>query len=83
MVAFAFETLAAPEVIASCHPDNAASIRLINRLGMQLRGDELWYGEIGPTFSLSRENWMKTRSSASLRRRSVRIVPAGQVQSTR
>jgi RimJ/RimL family protein N-acetyltransferase len=60
MAAFAFESLAAPELIATCHPNNAASIRVMERLGMQLRGFEIWYGELGPTYLVSRENWLKT-----------------------
>jgi RimJ/RimL family protein N-acetyltransferase len=60
MAAFAFENLAASELIASCHPDNAASIRVMERLGMHLRGLETWHGELSPTYVISRENWLKT-----------------------
>lgn len=59
MAAFAFDSFAAPEVIAIRHLDNAASARVMNRLGMRYRGLEVWYGEMGPTYVLSREDWLK------------------------
>jgi RimJ/RimL family protein N-acetyltransferase len=59
MAAFAFDSLAARELIASCHPDNDASVRVMDRLGMRYRGIEIWYGEPGPTHSLSRDDWLK------------------------
>ena len=60
MAAFAFDSLAAPELIATCHPDNFASIRVMGRLGMQFRGIEIWYGDLSPTYLVSRENWLKS-----------------------
>jgi RimJ/RimL family protein N-acetyltransferase len=60
LAAFAFDTLAAPELIASCHPDNDASIRVMHRLGMQYRGMEIWYGEPSPTYVLRRHDGQAT-----------------------
>jgi RimJ/RimL family protein N-acetyltransferase len=57
MTAFAFHTLAAPRLIAVRHPDNIASRRVMDRLGMQYRGLETWYGESLATHALSREDW--------------------------
>ncbi len=57
MTAFAFDTLAAPEIIAVRHPDNIASKRVMDRLGMRYRGMETWYGESLATHALSREDW--------------------------
>ncbi len=59
MAAFAFDSLAAPELIATCHPENTASIRVMHRLGMQYRGVEIWYGEPGPTYCVTRKDWQK------------------------
>ncbi len=59
MAAFAFDNLAALELIASRHPDNTASARVMDRLRMRFRGIEIWYGEPGPTYVLSREDWLK------------------------
>jgi RimJ/RimL family protein N-acetyltransferase len=56
MATFAFESLAAPEIIAMRHPDNAASAGVMDRLGMLYRGQEVWYGEVCPTYVLSRED---------------------------
>ena len=59
MATFAFDSLAAPDLIAMRHPDNVASARVMDRLGMRYRGREVWYGEMGPTYVLSREDWLK------------------------
>lgn len=57
MAAFAFDTLAAPEIIAVRDPDNIASGRVMDRLGMRYRGMETWYGVSLATHVLSREDW--------------------------
>jgi RimJ/RimL family protein N-acetyltransferase len=57
MTTFAFDTLAAPEIIAVRHPDNIASARVMDRLGMRYRGLETWYGESLATHALSRKDW--------------------------
>jgi RimJ/RimL family protein N-acetyltransferase len=59
MAAFAFEDLAGAELIAFRHPDNVASARLMERLGMRYRGLETWYGEIGATHVVGREEWQQ------------------------
>lgn len=59
MADFAFDRLAARELIATSHPENAASLRVMDRLGMRDRGIEVWYGEPGPTRAVSREDWLK------------------------
>ncbi len=59
MADFAFDSLAAPELIAVRHPDNAASARIMDRLGMRYRGIETWYGELLATHALSREEWLQ------------------------
>jgi RimJ/RimL family protein N-acetyltransferase len=62
MTAFAFETLAAPEIIAVRHPENIASARVMDRLGMRHRGLETWYGESLATHTLSRKEWTIARN---------------------
>lgn len=59
MAAFAFEALAAPEIIAVRHPDNIASARVMDRLGMRYRGMETWYGESLATHALGRDEWVR------------------------
>jgi RimJ/RimL family protein N-acetyltransferase len=61
MATFAFDELAAPELIAVRHPDNAASGRVMDRLGLRPRGIETWYGQPLATYAISREDWRLTR----------------------
>jgi RimJ/RimL family protein N-acetyltransferase len=42
---FAFDTVHADELYAVCHPDNVASINVMQRLGMQYTGLQTWYGK--------------------------------------
>ncbi|APW36691.1 hypothetical protein RD110_05365 [Rhodoferax koreense] len=59
MADFAFDNLAAPELIAVRHPDNLASARVMDRLGMRYRGLETWYGEMNATHVVSRGDWLR------------------------
>lgn len=59
MASFAFDSLAAPEIIAVRHPDNAASARIMDGLRMRYRGLETWYGEMLATHVLSRDEWVQ------------------------
>lgn len=43
MAAFAFDDLKAPLLAAICHPDNADSAKVMRRLGMRYRGEEVWH----------------------------------------
>lgn len=54
MAAFAFDQFAPTELLAVCDPDNINSRRVMERLGMQYRGLESWYGMTLATYSLSR-----------------------------
>ena len=63
MTAFAFDTLAAPEFIAVRHPDNIASARVMDRLGMRYRGLETWYGESLATHAMSCKDWQGSTGS--------------------
>lgn len=65
MAAFAFETLSAPELLAVRDPENTDSGRVMDRLGMRYRGAEPWYGTTLATHVLSREEWLRLRTSAS------------------
>lgn len=59
MAAFAFENLAAVELVAVRHPDNVDSARVMDRLGMRYRALEQWYGTTLATHVLSREGWLR------------------------
>lgn len=57
MAHFAFETLRADELYAVCHPDNAASARVMQRLGMRDAGLQTWYGKRVQTYQLTALAW--------------------------
>jgi RimJ/RimL family protein N-acetyltransferase len=58
MAAFAFQSLKAKELLAVRHPENEASARVMDRLGMSYRGLEPWYGTSVATHVLSHETWL-------------------------
>ncbi|TAG01405.1 MAG: N-acetyltransferase [Betaproteobacteria bacterium] len=66
MAAFAFDELAAPELIAVRHPENLASANVMDRLGMRYRGMEIWYGELGATYVIGRDEWLSSDSRQRL-----------------
>lgn len=57
MAAFAFGTLQPPELLAVCDPENTASARVMQRLGMRYRGLERWYERDCATYALSATAW--------------------------
>ena len=57
MASFAFHNLNAQELIAVRHPDNLASGRVMDRLGMRYRGLERWYGTTLATHVVGRNEW--------------------------
>ena len=54
IVAHAFNVVGAPEVVAVAHPDNAASIKVMTRLGMQYVGMERHYDLDSVVYRLAR-----------------------------
>ncbi len=58
MAGFAFENFAPHELLAVRDADNIASGRVMDRLGMQYRGLEPWYGTTLATHVLTREKWL-------------------------
>jgi ribosomal-protein-alanine N-acetyltransferase len=62
MAAFAFENLAATELLAVRHPANIASARVMDRLGMRFRALEPWYGESLATHSLTKGEWQSRQA---------------------
>ena len=63
MATYAFDDVAALELIAVRHPDNIASARVMDRLRMRYRGLEIWYGQPQATHAVSREAWLKPARS--------------------
>lgn len=58
MTGFAFERFAPQELLAVREAENTASGRVMDRLGMQYRGLEPWYGTTLATHVLTREKWL-------------------------
>ncbi len=56
-MAYLFETLLADSILTGTHPDNAASVRLLARLGLR----EIDRGE----YTVSREEWLAQRQTPS------------------
>ncbi|MDE2428832.1 MAG: GNAT family N-acetyltransferase [Burkholderiales bacterium] len=63
MAAFAFDHLHADQLWAVCHPENAASAHVMQKLGMQFRGVQRWYDQDTATYTMSSDDW-KARSVA-------------------
>lgn len=60
MAAFAFDRLQAAELLAVRDPDNLASGRVMDGLGMRYRGLETWYGLPLATHAVSRQDWYRS-----------------------
>lgn len=57
MARFAFDELDAPLLCAICDPDNARSAQVMERLGMQLRGEETWQERPVLFYEIGRAAW--------------------------
>ena len=57
ILAHAFEVIAAPKVCAIRHPDNLASQRVMERLGMRRIGLQTWHEMEVEVHELAREDW--------------------------
>lgn len=64
MARFAFDDLAAEELVAVRDPDNVASGAVMDRLGMHYRGLEIWYGEPLATHAIARADWLQREDLA-------------------
>lgn len=65
MASFAFQDLAAPELLAVRHLDNVASARVMDRLGMRFRALESWYGKRLATHVLAKAEWQSLQPQRS------------------
>jgi RimJ/RimL family protein N-acetyltransferase len=65
MARFAFETLRADELYAVCDPDNVASARVMQRLGMQDCGLQAWYGKRLLTHQVTALQWFAAHPAAA------------------
>ena len=63
LAAHAFDVLDAPLLCAVRHPDNAASQRVMDKLGMRFTGMEDWDGARVPVHALARDAWLAARAA--------------------
>jgi len=56
---FAFNTVQADEIYAVCHPENIASAKVMERLGMQNVGVQTWYGKNLLTYHVTALAYLK------------------------
>ena len=61
MAAFAFDELKAPRLAAICDPRNLDSARVMQRLGMQYRGEEVWNAQAASVYDLCPQAWRASR----------------------
>lgn len=57
MAAFAFDELGAPLLRAVCDPENRASARVMERLGMGYCGIERWYDSDNAAYEITAARW--------------------------
>jgi RimJ/RimL family protein N-acetyltransferase len=58
IAAFTFEDLNAPLMCSVCHPENKASARVMERLGMRYAGEETWYNMATSRYDITRAEWL-------------------------
>jgi RimJ/RimL family protein N-acetyltransferase len=63
MAGYAFTVLDAPRLCAVRHPDNLASLRVMDKLGMRCTGIQEWDGAMVPVHELARADWFVAQSS--------------------
>lgn len=61
MAAFAFDDLKAPSLAAICHPENADSAKVMRRLGMRYRGEEVWHAQAVSVYDITAQAFSETR----------------------
>lgn len=57
MAAFAFDDLKAPLLAAVCHPDNLDSVKVMRRLGMRYRGEEVWHAQTVSVYEIGAQEF--------------------------
>lgn len=62
MTDYAFTVLDAPRLCAVRHPDNAASLRVMDKLGMRCTGIQEWDGAMVPVHEVARADWLAARA---------------------
>jgi RimJ/RimL family protein N-acetyltransferase len=77
---FAFTQLKQPQVISLIHPENAASIRVAQRLGERLLGPTEVMGKPALIYQITREEWERTSQPSQQTGLATRLVEMTQEQ---
>ena len=57
MAAFAFDELKVPLLVAIRNPENSDSARVMTRLGMRFRGEEVWNAQLVAVHDITADAW--------------------------
>ena len=60
MISFAFRHVRLDEIVASVHEENAASRKVLEKIGFVHSGSTMAWGLINPIYRLSRDRWNET-----------------------
>jgi RimJ/RimL family protein N-acetyltransferase len=61
MAEFAFDTLDGELLCAVCWPENRNSARVMEKLGMRYKGQEVWYERDTSVYQITRDEWYARR----------------------
>jgi RimJ/RimL family protein N-acetyltransferase len=67
MAAFAFDTLGTDVLCAICEPENVASARVMERLGMRFRAIETWNDTDHKVYEMTSADWMGALADVRLK----------------
>lgn len=65
VITYGFETLELPELCGITHPDNFASQRILQKLGMTYEKTDRFYGQLCRYYRLSRDQWKDSSSGSA------------------
>jgi RimJ/RimL family protein N-acetyltransferase len=57
-LAYGFEVLDLPRIIGTAHPDNARSIRVLEKIGLRFEKDTTYEGTPAVLLALARDEWL-------------------------
>lgn len=63
MAQYAFEALEGELVCAICWPENRASARVMEKLGMRYKGQETWHERDSAVYQITRAEWYARRAA--------------------
>ena len=80
MLQFAFQETTLIEVVATLEEKNTASIKVLEKAGFKHHGSRRCYGEDGPDYRISREEWSKKIESGAVNSRNQKSLRMDQAK---